>query len=102
MNQLPVKPFEDLLAARRWVTELLHWYNEEHRHGRVSFVTPGQRHAGMDEELLKARKAVFETARQTHPNHWSKDTRNWHCESAVHLNPDSPELQAPNTALNAA
>ena len=29
---LPVKPFENLLAARRWVTELLHWCNEEHRH----------------------------------------------------------------------
>jgi len=81
---------------------LLHWYNEEHRHGRVSFATPGQRHAGMDEELLKARKAVFETARQGHPNHWSKDTRNRHCESVVHLNPDSPESKAPNAALNAA
>ena len=23
--QLPVKPFENLLAARRWVTELAHW-----------------------------------------------------------------------------
>ena len=27
--QLPVKPFENLLAARRWVTELAHWYNHE-------------------------------------------------------------------------
>jgi transposase InsO family protein len=40
--QLPVKPFEDLLAARRLVTELLHWYNEAHRHSIVSFVTPAQ------------------------------------------------------------
>ena len=25
--QLPVKPFNGLLQARRWVTELVHWYN---------------------------------------------------------------------------
>jgi len=51
-------PFEDLLAAQRWLTELLHWYNEEHHHSAISFVTPAQRHAGMGRELLKARKAV--------------------------------------------
>jgi hypothetical protein len=56
----------------------------------------------MDAELLKARKAVYETARQTHPNRWSKDTRNWHHESAVHLNPDSPELKESNATLKAA
>lgn len=100
--QLPVKPFEDLLAARRWVTELLHWYNNEHRHSAISFVTPSQRHAGMDKELLKARKEVYETARQAHPNRWSKDTRRWRYESAVQLNPDSPKLKEPNTALKAA
>ena len=100
--QLPVKPFKDLLEARRWVTELLHWYNEEHRHSAISFVTPAQRHAGMDEELLKARKAVYETARQANPNRWSKNIRNWRYESAVHLNPDSPELKEPNAAPKAA
>jgi putative transposase len=25
--QLPVKPLESLLHARRWVTQLVHWYN---------------------------------------------------------------------------
>ena len=100
--QWPVKPFEDLLAARRWVTELLHWYNEEHRHSAISFVTPAQRHAGLDEELLKARKAVYEAARQAHPNSWPKDTRSWHYESAVQLNPESLELKEPNPALKAA
>ena len=37
---LPVKAFEDLLQARRWVTELVHWYNDEHRHSAIGFVTP--------------------------------------------------------------
>ncbi len=43
--QLPLKPFADLLQARRWVTELVHWYNEQHRHSAISFVTPEQRYA---------------------------------------------------------
>ena len=90
------------MAARRWVTELLYWYNEEHRHSATSFVTPAQRHAGIDEQLLKTRKAVYETARQANPTRWSKGTRNWHYENAVHLNPDTPELKEPNAALKAA
>ena len=53
--QLPVKPFENLLAARRWVTDLAHWYNHEHRHSAIGFVTPAQRHACLDRALLEER-----------------------------------------------
>lgn len=100
--QLPVEPFEDLLAARRWVTEVLHWYNEVHRHSAISFVTPAQRHAGLDEELLQARRAVYEAARQKHPQRWSQLIRKWSYKTLVHLNPDSPEISEPNPALKAA
>jgi hypothetical protein len=57
--ELPVKPFENLLAARRWVTELAHWYNHEHRHSAIGFVTPAQRHAGLDRGLLEERALVL-------------------------------------------
>ena len=33
------------MQARRGVTELAHWYNEDHRHSAIRFVTPAQRHA---------------------------------------------------------
>ena len=56
--QLPLKPFGGLMQARRWVTELVHWYNEEHRHSAIGFVTPTQRHAQTDEAMLQARDAV--------------------------------------------
>ena len=68
--QLPLKPFADLLHARRWVTELVHWYNEEHRHSAISFVSPAQRHAQTDEAMLQARAAVYEKARQRNPMRW--------------------------------
>ena len=69
--QLPVKPFENLLAARRWVTELAHWYNHEHRHSAIGFATPAQRHAGQDRALLEERSLVYERARQANPQRWS-------------------------------
>ena len=59
--QLPVRPFENLLAARRWVTELAHWYNNEHRHSAIGFVTPAQRHAGLDRTLLEQRAVRLRT-----------------------------------------
>ena len=92
--QLPLKPFADLLQARRWVTELVHWYNDSHRHSAISFVTPTQRHAQTDEALLHARSEVYEQARQKHPQRWSNQTRDWTFIDAVHLNPDRTENKA--------
>ncbi len=73
--KLPVKPFENLLAARRWVTDLAHWYNHQHRHSAIGFVTPAQRHAGLDQALLDARTEVYEKARQANPQRWSRQAR---------------------------
>ena len=89
--QLPVTPFENLLAARRWVTDLAHWYNHEHRHSAINFVTPAQRHAGLDPALLNARTEVYEKARQANPQRWSRQARQWTHVEVVHLNPDTPQ-----------
>jgi len=88
---MPVKPFENLFQARRWVTELVHWYNDEHRHSAIGFVTPNQRHAQQDKDLLAGRAAVYEMARKAHPQRWSKQCRNWNRVDQVHLNPDTYE-----------
>ena len=88
--QLPVKPLQSLLQARRWVTQLVHWYNEEHRHSAIGFVTPHQRHAQLDPSLLKGRAAVYEATRNRHPSRWSGPTRNWTHVTVVHLNPEKP------------
>jgi putative transposase len=88
--QLPVKPLESLLQARRWVTQLVHWYNHEHRHSAIGFVTPHQRHLQIDRPLLNNRVAVYEAARERHPLRWSGATRNWTRIEEVHLNPDKP------------
>ena len=89
----PLKPFANVTEARQWVTGLVKWYNHEHRHSAIQFVTPAQRHAGLDEKLLDNRKAVYEAARAQRPQRWSGSTRNWQRIQAVHLNPDKAETK---------
>jgi len=89
----PLKPFADLAAARQWVNGLVDWYNHEHRHSAIRFVTPAQRHAGLDGTLLEQRQAVYEAARTQHPQRWRGPTRNWQRIPVVHLNPDQIDAQ---------
>lgn len=91
--ELPVKPFSGLLQARRWVTDLVHWYNQEHRHSAIRFVTPEQRHLKLDEAILGERAKVYAAARDAHPNRWSGPTRNWSPITQVHLNPQTLKEQ---------
>jgi putative transposase len=84
----PRKPFENLIAARQWVSTFVHWYNHEHRHSAIGFVTPAQRHAGLDTALLRKRVDVYEAAKARRPERWSGATRNWQPIRIVHLNPD--------------
>ncbi len=92
---LPIEPFNDLLADRHHMTELVHWYNHEHRHSAIRFVTPEQRHCSSDRALLANRDTVFQRARLANPSRWSKQTRNWHFIDSVHLNPDRQKNKAP-------
>jgi len=85
--EYPQKPFENLEQARAWVTSFVAWYNGEHRHSGIRFVTPDQRHDGRETAVLAQRVTVYERARRRHPNRWSRGTRNWTPAPAVFLNP---------------
>ena len=104
----PGKPFESIEAAplistssatasvgmsftwlsrpHQWVHGFVQWYNEEHRHSAIRYVTPGQRHRGEDVALLQSRRAVYKSARQQRPGRWSGRTRNWDPVKEVWLN----------------
>jgi putative transposase len=53
-----------LSAARNWVAGLVRWYNHEHRHSAIRFVTPAQRHANLDQDILDRRATLYQTARE--------------------------------------
>lgn len=85
--QWPSNGFESIDEARAWVNKFMNFYNNEHRHSKIRFVTPAQRHAQHDTELLKRRDAVYAKAKACNPRRWSKGTRNWKPIGAVTLNP---------------
>jgi transposase InsO family protein len=84
----PAQPFADLGAARTWVAAFVRWYNHDHRHSAIRFVTPAERHAGRDDALLQHRQAVYQRARARTPARWSGTTRNWTPIAEVQLNPE--------------
>lgn len=84
--QYPRKPFEGVVAACLWVEQFVRWYNVEHLHSGIGFVTPEERHTGHDVARLEGRRRVYEAAREAHPERWSGGTRAWSRPTEVTLN----------------
>ncbi len=89
----PSGPFESIEAARRWVVDFVRWYNTQHLHSAIRFVTPADRHSGLDLTILEQRKEVYEKARTRRPDRWTAQARNWNPIEEVRLNPDDRTLQ---------
>ncbi|HCL4354899.1 TPA: transposase [Pseudomonas aeruginosa] len=96
----PERPFDTLEQARIWANRFVDWYNHQHRHIAMKFVTPAQRHAGQAEELLKRRIDLYEVARARQPERWSGNISNWPLAQIAYLNPelDAVLKQTSNTA----
>jgi putative transposase len=77
--------FESLEAANEWTSRFADWYNTVHRHSGIGYVTPEQRHFGLDKSILLKRKAAYEAARLAHPERWSGRVRAWNRVEAVWL-----------------
>jgi putative transposase len=82
--------FTGLTEARDWTHKFVTWYNYEHKHSGISFVSPDERHKGQDKALLNKRKSVYEHAMQHNPHRWvQKKIRCWEHTTNVYLNPDN-------------
>lgn len=84
--EYPVKGFNSIEAARQWVSHFVGWYNDEHFHSAIRYVTPSQRHKGEDIEILANRHRVYQKAKQRRHERWSGSTRNWEPITEVWLN----------------
>ena len=87
----PSDGYENLPAAQQWVTGFLRWYNHEHCHSAIRLVTPEERHAGQDDEVLARRDAIYAEAKRQYPGRWSGATRNWTPRRAAWLHPDQED-----------
>ena len=75
------------IDARTWADGFVQWYNTEHRHSGLKFVTPQQRHRNEAPAIMRRRVVVYEQARARQPRRWSKGIRDWSLPSSVWLNP---------------
>ena len=90
--EYPSRGFASIEDARAWVARFVAWYNEQHLHSGISFVTPSSRHAGQDVELLARRRTVYARARRQRPARWSRHTRPWTRPEIVSLIPESDRI----------
>lgn len=100
--EFPVQGFATLDDARQWMHAFVHWYNHEHRHSGIRYVTPAQRHSGTDQVILNQRHALYQQALKHHPRRWSGKTRNWAWQDSVTLNPERKEIVAAASAPSPA
>lgn len=97
LKYIPAYPsagFTDLEQARAWTLKFVDWYNGEHRHREIGFVTPNQRHSGQSKAILEHRREVYRAARQANPNRWSRQVRRWDEPDHVYLNKREKSQQA--------
>jgi putative transposase len=96
----PQKPFANLKEAREWVSTFVLWYNDEHQHSAIKYVTPNQCHSGLDKHILQNRKKVIEQAKLNYPERWNgRNTRNLVPIDVVYLNPNKSGKQTEDKGL---
>jgi transposase InsO family protein len=83
--EYPNKPFENICEARVWTNRFIHWYNAEHLHSSIYFVTPEDRHNSREIKILANRHNVYQEAKLKNPERWSGKTRNWKPDTEVIL-----------------
>ena len=92
----PNRPFASKAEASEWVAAFVDWYNGQHRHSGIKFVTPHQRHSGAAKAICQQRAEVYEKARRVNPTRWSRNTRCWRQPVEVWINKPTEE---PNPML---
>jgi len=85
--EYPRKAFDSVEEAQDWVDAFDSWYNKEHLHSAIGFVTPLSRHEGQDIDILERRRHVYEAARQRNPERWNgRASRRWDSPQESWLN----------------
>ena len=84
-----------MLTVRAWVEGFTEWYNTEHRHSGIKYVTPNQRHYGQADAICAIRQQTYEQAVLLNPQRWSKGPRDWKQPEVVEVNhPQSMQSKA--------
>ena len=61
------KYFTDLEHARIWIADFVNWYNDQHRHSGIGYITPNQRHSGNGNKIMQKRNETIMNAYSKNP-----------------------------------
>ena len=79
--------FPSVQAARSFIADFVRWYNYQHRHSGLAFLTPADVHFGRSHEMLARRNAAMQQAWQQHPLRFRSAGPATHAlPSAVYIN----------------
>lgn len=81
--------FKDINHAREWMADFVNWYNNDHLHSSVDYVTPAQMRSGEAKTIFTKRNAVMTEAKNLNPERWGKrNMKIWGAPEKVVLNPE--------------
>lgn len=100
--------FRSLAAARAYCASFFQWYNTEHLHSGLDYVTPVQVHTGAHRAVFARRSAQLEEHRRAHPQRYGGEARVYGTPETVRLkhrvqhgNPANPATPPPGAAIHA-
>jgi len=74
--------------ARGFCRRFFDWYNEEHRHSGLRYLTPNQVHSGDSTRVVSARQRVLDEAHARHPERFvRRPPQALGPPAAVYINP---------------
>lgn len=64
------KCFHSLKESRECFSNFIHWYNYEHKHSGLQYVTPMEKRKGKHVGIFENRNSVLEKAKLNHLERW--------------------------------
>lgn len=81
--------FETIEDVRIWMADFVSWYNNEHFHSSIGYVTPAQMRNGDSVTIFKDRNEIMDKVKNQNPEIWgSRNAKVWKNPETVVLNPD--------------
>lgn len=92
--------FTTLEEALAWGREFFPWYNHEHKHSGIAFLTPADVYYGRAEERLARRHAVLQAAYAEHPERFPHGPpKRQVLPAATYINPPPSSAEPASTVL---
>ena len=86
------RSFATIEDAKGWMAVFVDWYNHEHLHSALDYVTPAQVRYGEAEAIFQQRNATMMKAKEAFPERWgTRQVKVWKAPQTVVLNPDKKE-----------